>query len=161
MFLAPFACSQFPGLSPPNNMCVFVPVCLCACVHVCVPAALRPEPGQAQGVVREGESRPIHRHKDIINQIGKWFEKLSLEHCVLPWVAIATLHFWLYLWLCVSDVHIKSHKWLSFTSLKDHTHTLFLNKWILEVSNFLSSFTSLIQICHEAKSFHFFFFLPK
>lgn len=60
-------------------------ICVCVCVCVRQLAALRPESGQARGAVgkREGESRPIHRHKDIINQIGKWFEKPPLVHCVL------------------------------------------------------------------------------
>lgn len=67
-----------PGFLDPalqNNM----RVCVSVCVHVCELAALKPEPGRAWW----GESRPIHRHKDIINQIGKWFEKPPLEHCVL------------------------------------------------------------------------------
>lgn len=74
-FLHPPAPS-FPDPAPKQYA-----ICVCVCVcGLCVgnSTSLRPGMGQARG-----ESRPIHRHKDIINQIGKWFEKLPLEHCVL------------------------------------------------------------------------------
>lgn len=131
MFLPPFARSSFPWPSHPprrpplsNNQCV----CWCVCVSVSwLHSGQSWDRHRGRRGGAQGESRPIHRHKDIINQIGEWFEKPPLEHCVLVIGHHGNFTFAaMFATECAraraQDDHVKSHKWLSAASSRD-THT--------------------------------------
>lgn len=79
----------------------------------------------------KGESGPVHWHEDIINQIGKWFEKPPPEHSMLVIRCYSNFFIYVECVLC-SLCAITTLKFNNYQCYPRHTHahtSLFSLQW--------------------------------